>query len=221
MQAYLQNLYNQFKEAKGIKTSDEKLNSIDAEFNNWLIENNIVAQKYIEFLDNFKLNFKSDKCVEIGKGYYDTVVLPYKTNIITPALFTFRNKDSRRIKGGVLTICNNAPAILNGTKIDTISCLNYETYMTQNTFNDSEIDILDDIQNSGYGNAIIGMYGLKYDKDKEEKIQKLVNLEKSNRGYKLFYYDLKDNYFAVAVGSRKKVLRKRLDVPTIINGKFM
>ena len=217
---YLENLYNQFKEAKGISTSSKKLNSLDADFGIWLRINSEIGKEYMKFLDSFKIMYDTEKCVEIGKGYYDTAVLPYNTEIITPALFTFKNKDSRRIRGGTLTLISGIPAIIKGSKklsIEKVSDSNYSIYMTQNPFNKLEIDALKSIYEQEYGDVIIGMYGLNTDKNKKEKIDKIFELEKTNQ-YDVIYNDLNEYYVTAAISKPKQVLKKTIDIPTIKNG---
>ena len=182
----------QFLNARGINKPREIDEQFLMEFEYWLDEYKKETKEYIEFLDYMGFDYKDSNCVEVGMGNSSSIVLPYKTKIIT---------DSKQIK------VDDESRIINGTmKVYNSKILpNIDTYMTQNPVSLSEIKNWEDLHNYLNSIVILGVYGSKKDKDMENKLHILKIFKAYLKGdYKEEYASWNGNYFYI-VGSSNKV----------------
>lgn len=203
-------LMKQYLLTLGIKNIVEISDEFLSEFYEWLLEYKEMSKEYINFLDYLDLDYKEKNTVEVGKGKFDSIVIPYKTNIITKDK-KIKGVEEDRIINGSLKICHNEPMLINKNEVKRLREVlpNVNTYMTQNLFG-NDIASWSDIHNSLTGNIILGVYGNVNDKDREDKIKMLQTLKLclTSDDFKEEYTRWNDNYYYV-IGSLKKRLFKK------------
>ncbi len=208
MEEYLNNLIKQYSMAEGITKIDTQSRKFNNEFFDWINSRQSIAKKYVHFLDNMGLNFKEENCAEIGKGEFDTIVKPFNTTLITPAII-MEAIDSNRIINGNMNVYEATPFLVrhvNGeTQLKEISSDIIDTYMTQNPFTLKKISGWENLHNSRKYDIIVGIYGSTYDKDIKTKIKELKALRDklSYEDFKEDYVISNDNYFYVIGSSRR------------------
>lgn len=176
---YINNLINQFALAKGISNVDINSEEFINEFNEWLIEQKNIGKEYLSILDEIGFNIDDSNCIEVGKGKYDSIVKDLSTTIITPDYTLLYRGLRNRVINGDINVLNGYPMLINYTSMGNIMSkyfINSNIYMTQNPFNSSNILNWDKIYNSG-NNIIIGSYGKTQDKDKNKKIDELIEFK--------------------------------------------
>ena len=200
----------QFLNARGINKPREIDEQFLMEFEYWLDEYKKETKEYIEFLDYMGFDYKDSNCVEVGMGNSSSIVLPYKTKIITDSK-QIKVDDESRIINGTMKVYNSKPLLVKkdskGTKTVELSKIlpNIDTYMTQNPVSLSEIKNWEDLHNYLNSIVILGVYGSKKDKDMENKLHILKIFKAYLKGdYKEEYASWNGNYFYI-VGSSNKV----------------
>lgn len=142
-----------------------------------------VAREYISLLINyFNLEvIKKENCAEVVENNEDSLLLPYKTTVITPDITSANRKNGATIRGKI--------AVINGKLhlYDTASISSREertfckinTLITHNPYNNGSImnwnDFCTGILN---GDILVGIYGFLSDSDvslKNNIVDKLKN----------------------------------------------
>lgn len=209
MEKYLNNLIEQFKAATGVKNIDIHSKQFLSEFSEWIKSRQLMGEKYTIFLDYTGFRFADSNCAEIGKGYFDSVVTPFKTTIITSSKLT-PLVSSNRIISGNMRVYQGQPLLISKckqtNKMDVIPNDIIHTFMTQNSYNPGLIRGWDDLHNSGKNDIILGLYGCIYDRDIEKRIKQLEQVREKlvYREYIENYSTDGDNYFYV-IGSNSKI----------------
>ena len=200
-------LINQFMTAKGIKNPDYSSNEFIVDFISYLQEMQLRGTDYTKFLLSLGFDFTEEDTAEVGKGKDDTVVIPFRTNIITTdSKFRFLTTDDRRIIPGEFKVYESLPYVVSD--FDLVELPFYiRNFMTQNPYTNKSINGFADLHNSENGNIIVGVYGSVNDKDKRQKVKMIENLK-----YQLDDHIIEecetdgDSYFYV-IGSAKEKVR--------------
>ena len=213
MQVYLTMLLEEYKRTLGFKTIDLSSKEFVEGFNDWLSKKHIQGQTYIGLLEYMKLYDESkENAAEVGKGKYDSVVLPYDTGIITPYSKGIKVDDTDRIIPTNFMVKSNGEIILfksHKSKVKTLSFNQFEdyrgiTFMTQNPYTALNIKNWEHIPNSGNYDIIVGVYGNVRDKDKNQKLNALRELrDKLQFGYREDGAVWNDDYYYVIASDSK------------------
>lgn len=200
----LDNLINQFIQAEAIKHPDINSKEFLQDFSNYLKQMQHHAKVYTKFLSSLGFDFKEENTVEVGKGKDDTVVIPYNTNIITTdPEYRFLDVDQKRIIAGKMIVCSKFAFLYNGQNITRLPHY-MRNIMTQNPYNEKEIDGFDDLHNYNNANIIVGMYGSIHDGDIKHKVSMLKNLKHRLNANIIEDYGLNDETYFYVVGSSLK-----------------
>ena len=200
---YLNLLILQFKKAKGINKVD--INSIEfmQEFQYWLQQRSDMIKYYQKLLNFMHLSYKTSHTAEVGKGYFDSVVSPFETTIITPYQEGFE-KEQPRIINSALYISKGNPYVFQGNELNKAPD-KIETFMTQNPYEIDNIRFWEQLPS-----IIVGIYGNIRDKDKKEKERilkdlkaKMSDLSIENGGC------VNDTYYYVITNDTKIKIRKK------------
>lgn len=205
------NLLRQFKEANGI---NKGVSVTALDFTNWLEKRQEIGLEYLNFLLSMNVSFDNPFCAEVGKTCCDSLVLPYRTSIMTPYTEGFNLKYSKVIPGK-FEVVSGLPFLerKDGKQLMIPNVLT-STYMTQNPYTSECIFDWEDLHNSGIARIIVGYYGNTFDKDKEEKLKQLKDLKEKLIGeYFIEYDELGDTYYSVVAScnSKTKVKTKTLE----------
>lgn len=166
MDAYINQLLNQFKAARNIKHVDLNSPSFKEEFHRWLTRREEIQYNYLDLLEYMDCDvFHNEKVAEIGKGKYDTVTQYGDTLLIGPYVDDVKG-DNPKIKVDVTR--NNL--ISYGLSND-IDC-----FLLQNAYSEDQLKTLIDLSNKNLVNVILGVYGFIDDKDKIDKMNQLRSL---------------------------------------------
>lgn len=208
---YLNNLIEQFKAATGVKTVDTNSKEFMKEFREWLSKRQVMGDGYIALLNYMELYFDTPHCAEIGKGRYDSVVLPYETTIITPYSDGIIRVNDGEVINSDFNVFVGAP-LLTSNEMDfrVIQPHQISTYMTQNPYSSDAIRCWHQLHCNHNNAIILGVYGKTYDKDMETKINQLKKLRaKLFDNYVEDYALGGDNYwYALATDTKAKKLVK-------------
>lgn len=211
---YLFNLIGQFKTATGCQNIDINSREFISDFNAWRSRNRINGEHLLNLLDNLGIIYDTPLCAEIGKGKYDSLVIPYETTIITPYI---EGLDKRPYDGKVIEsyfqVLTGAP-LLTSTKNDIsadVELIKPEKITTFMTYNNPNIKGWHELHHNPHNAVIVGVYGKNYDKDKEQKLKSLREL----RALLFDTYiedsiDFGDNYCYVLATDKIEKERKRV-----------
>lgn len=212
MKEHLGYLIEQFKQANGIKRSDEKSQLFISEFTEWIKERQDISTTYIELLDYMGLSyFATPSVVEVGKGSVDSIVMPYDTLIITPYsrfLEELNTENNKRVTNAYFKVVNGKPfkvfpsdeAILRPIK----NCDDL-TFMTQNPYTPKCIKNWDQLHNNSINDIIVGVYGNIHEKDAETKIKQLKQFrDRLSEPFNEDYIIALDRYCYVIASDRKQ-----------------
>lgn len=210
MEQYVKNLINQFTVANGIQNPDINSEQFVEEFSHWLKARKTIGKEYTYFIDYMGFSFANPECAEIGKGQYDSIVLPFDTTIITPASKTFKELDSKRIITGNMRVYESTPLLVRHSKkgrnfIDQIPSDIIRTYMTQNPFTPSSIMGWEELHNSGVADIIVGIYGSTQDKDMDKKIKQMQSFKDKIQTRCIDEMAVAGDSYFYAVGSERLV----------------
>jgi len=168
----MKQLFKQFCNAYGIKNADMHDKELVNAFFEWLREPKIAQDAfYRKQLNELGLDIDNSKTVEVGKTINDSVVLPYKTTIVTPDGTDFDNYKDRVIVAN-LKFHGNFPTLIQerGSMTHAIPVDLYRTFMTQNPYDKSEIE---NWEKFPYQDIVVGVYGGFDDKDKIDKMRQM------------------------------------------------
>lgn len=201
MNKYLLNLFKQFNDSLGIKTLNFDSKEYIEAFSNWIYLMSEYSKIYQDYIQYLGVDLDSSLTIELNKGKYDSIGLS-NTTIISPYAETLGKENSE------LCVFQGELVILTGSKIKRGQVA--ETYITQNIYTLQELEIfkyfvLNDI------NMCLGVYGSIYDKDKNSKIQELIEFKQSLNFDTEEYSDVEnDIYMYVLRNSNPKKLEKIL-----------
>ena len=164
----------QYMKAKEKKTKPNTKQVIN-EYQLWIEARNKMKKEYIEMLKEIKIDLNNKTTAEVGKNIIDTIALSNDMTIITPYKDIYESIPNKKILLGNMKIYNNTPYL--ETKNETIIPNQLiDTYMTHNPYNYKEIEEWFKLQYKY--NIIIGVFGSIYDKDKDEKIKKMLEIKR-------------------------------------------
>lgn len=173
----LRGLFNQFCKAYGIKIVNENDQTLIRTFFEWLSEEKREKDDfYRSLLGQMGLNINSTKTVEVGKTITDTIVLPYRTKIVTPYDDGFENYKGR-VTIANLKFYGNFPSFVQEREHAThaIPCDMFDKFITQNPYTNKEIA---DWYKFPFQDIIVGAYGDVNDADRKNKMRQLNELYK-------------------------------------------
>ena len=204
--AYLDFLINQFKKAKGISDISLTSSLFVEEFSKWITSRQDMNELYLRTLSSLELSFNNSNTYEIGKSTLDSAVKDLNTVIITPYVDGLTNLNSRVIKSD-FKVDNGKPVLLRNKEIIVLSGINM-TFMTQNPYTDRKIENWEQLGNSKNSNIIVGVFGSIHDKDKDEKVYKLLELGSKIENTKEKYLVLDDVYCCVIASKSEDITEK-------------
>lgn len=207
----VKSLLRQFKEANDI---NKGVSFTALDFTNWLENRQKIGKEYLNFLLSMNLNFDNPFCAEVGKTCCDSLVLPYRTGIMTPYTEGFNLKSSKVIPGK-FEVVSGLPFLerKDGKQLMIPNVLT-STYMTQNPYTSECIFDWEDLHNGGIAGIIVGFYGNIFDKDKKDKLKQLKELKEKLTSEYIFEYDeFGDKYCSVVAsnGFKNKCKIKEFD----------
>ena len=205
-------LMNQYYKAIGSKSEPSLYISrnLYKEHLAWLKERNIIAKRYVEFLNYLGKDITTSSTAEIGKGMYDSIALPFNTTLITP--YEIINSENRVYNYYFLPLQENGCFIKwnankNEPEIKKVP-EDIKTLMTNNPYREKDLVGWEDINNNKL-DIIVGMYGHIFDNDKESKLKQLKDLKEKliSSDYILdFDYD-RDAYFIALASDKEKYVK--------------
>ena len=152
------------------------------------------------------LDFKKSYCVEIGKGFLDSVVVRrFSTSIASPYSNHITTNVNFLIKDGVP---------YHSTKYgeNKYSCVKFSSkdkiFMTQNPYKKDELNDWHELHNSGNYDIIVGVYGNLDDKDKDSKIEQIINVKNKLVDDEYITDQLiSDDAYCYTLASKRKILK--------------
>lgn len=185
----------QFNDEKGIKNPDLTSKIYIEEFANWLYEKKKALgelNKYFNFND---IDINSSNIAEVGKGKYDSIVLP-TTQIISPFGETLKKENSE------LIIYQGEPIILGSIDKGQV----VDKFLTHNPYTFEMIKAWPTLHNSGY-DIIFGICGYVQDKNIQEKRMQIDYLCYGMNEEIEENYDLINDIYVGYIRSNRKVKR--------------
>ena len=160
-------------------------------------------------LENMGINkFTDSSTFEIGKGLFDSIIMPFDTTIITPHSYMLNVEPSRVITSNFM-VCDGSPIIFKAKGMQMIESNPIkgnavQTFMTQNPYSDMNIRNWEQLHNSSKNDIIVGVYGSIYDKDMDSKLRQISTLKsKLNGNYVEENVTINDAY-CYALASKRK-----------------
>ena len=199
LKRYLLCLFKQYCDARGLD-----INNIDniysSEFVNWIVQNKILLDNYMNYLYTLGFDYFTDEIVEVGKGKYDSLS-QYGITLVSIFAETLGKINSR------LIVNKGVPLILgqNGVVIPKESII-----LTHNPYCESEILGWHSIHNMGDKNISIGMFGNIEDEDKSRKIELLEKLSKQMIDDYSFDCATSDGNYFCSLNSKHYIKRRVL-----------
>ena len=203
----IMDLLEQFCNAYGIQKANVSDKILMRAFFDWIKEEKKDSDKfYLEKLDELKVDYKSNKTVEVGKTEHDSLVIPYNTIIVPKSGDGLENLDKRVIVGN-LRFHGKLPFIIQqGVHVDhSIPCDVYDTFMTQNPYDFSEIAEWNKLPDA-YHNIAVGAYGDVNDADKATKKQMMYQfMEKIDPRLEpaINEFENEDKYATIVTASKR------------------
>lgn len=200
----------QFASAKGKNEIHINSKEFLLEFGAWLKEYKKASEEYLEILDYYGLKYDNSFCAEVGKNQYDSIVMDYKTKIITQNLSDFKKIESDRLIEGNVIIKKATPILVRPNKEDTEILSQFiNTYMIHNPYSPENIKGWDKIHNLGENNIIMGVFGNLNDKDKNSKIEELIQFrDKLIVDSFIEEYETIQDMYCYVIGSKRKILAR-------------
>lgn len=199
-------LKKQFFSAMGSNVVADNYPGLNKEFLHWFRERCVALGDYVFFLEELGCDFKKITTAEVGKTGYDSIVLPFDSKLIT----VYDNKldinqeifNRDRLELGKMIVSEYNPKVIYldpNKNSKWISPYDIDTFVTQNIYNDNDINGWHHLHNSGVYNIIVGAYGNIYDKDMSSKIKRLKDLKQEfiDDYYCESYTTFKDRYYYV------------------------
>lgn len=197
-------LFKQFCDAKGY--TNKSIDNTMKEFFDWIYTMSSISKYYTDFLDEMGFDFKNNKCAELSKSFFDTVVKEFDTHLITLYENGLNDIDNKRVVDGNLVINDMLPLIIRPTTDHFyLTDCRYDTFMTQNPYQEGDFRKLSVIHNRLNYNIIGGVFGFIDDKDRAKKVRSVKNLRDSLYGDFIFELDKKDDIYFCCVGSKTRV----------------
>lgn len=218
MNGSLRDLFEQFKSSLGLY--DITVNDINNNkklltmFDEWIKKRRELCHYFAKMLDEVGINCWDDTSVEVGKGIFDSIVIPYNSFILSKYTNEFTSLDDSlddRVIRGYLEIDDfGVPSIVYNDKVLIRDAQDYfNTFLTFNPYTISAIRGWDRIHNSDNGNIVIGVFGDSSDKDKAQKIYHVRSIKgKLQYGYNETYASQDGNYYYI-IGTKKGEVRTR------------
>lgn len=195
MDEYLLNLFKQFNEAKGIKYTNFSDSVYIKYFAEWIKEQELVKERYRDFIEYIGVVIDTSYTVELRKGKYDSIALP-NTTIISPYASGLGKENMD------IVMFQGEPLIIGSNKI--IECQVAETYITQNPYSRRQLEGLDYFGGMMAG-ICLGAYGNLSDKDKEKRIKQIKEYGEIYLPWLQEEYEtLDDKYFYLLRSDYKK-----------------
>ena len=191
MNKYLKLLMKQFNQATGVKTPDIHSNTYISDFIEWIESRQKSSKEYIRLLEDMNQEkIKSPTTIEVGKGKYDSIVLPFDTKIITPYSEDLENIKETRVITSDFMVVGGMPVSYRTTPDGKLKETHHIpekerlTFMTQNPYTPNNIKNWDQLYTSGRCDIVIGIYGDVHDKDIDIKVKELKKIkEKLEESY--------------------------------------
>ena len=206
----MEKIINQFASAKG--KNEIHINSKDSllEFGAWLKEYKKASEDYLEILDYYGLKYDNSFCAEVGKNQYDSIIMDYKTKIITQNLSDFKKIESDRLIEGNVAIKKATPILVRPNKEDT-EILNQfiNTYMIHNPYSFDDINGWENLHNLSENNIIVGVFGNLSDKDRNEKLEALTQFRnKLIKNSFIEEYETNQDMYYYVIGSKRNAVAR-------------
>ena len=177
----------------------------EQEFYKWLKQMQEISKYYTNFLEEMNFNFKGKNCAEISKSFFDTVVKPYDTYLITLYENGLNDIGESRVVEGYLVVNNDAPVIIQPFTGRIYPSNEYDIFMTQNPYTQGDFKKLAMLHNSCNYDVIAGVFGSNDDKNKSKKINELKRLRDSLYGEYAFEIEKKDGVYYGVIGTKKRI----------------
>lgn len=208
-QAYVLELIKQYQSARGVPFDASSKKSVE-DFHNWLISQKINGDTYLYLMNKSNIITDLGDVAEVGKGYEDSIVLSHdQTSIITPYPESILCPPYGELYDAKFTVYDGKPVLLDKyTFTEKEPADGISTYMTQNPYSYDELDKWAELHNNiTIDGIIVGVYGGNTDKDKEAKLEKLMQF-KNRLGY--WYIDNYTNvgghyYYFIATKRPEKI----------------
>ena len=173
---YLELLMASFMRATDTFDAPVNSSAFFKEFRDWLLKRQVILNDYIALLEKMNLDFKSSKCTESGKGFYDTIVRDnYSTKTVSP----YANNVTARIDFSVI---DGKPFYIHSYGENNEKCICYlppkhtHTFIIQNPYFQEQLNGFEQLHNSGLYDIIVGVYGGLTDKDQTLKIDQIIDI---------------------------------------------
>lgn len=177
----------------------------EQDFYKWLKQMQGISKYYTDFLEEMKFNFKGSNCAEISKSFFDTVVKPYDTHLITLYENGLNDIGQSRVVEGNLVVNKDIPVIIQASTEKLYSSNEYDVFMTQNPYTQGDLKKLSILHNSCNYDVIAGIFGFNDDKNKSKKINELKRFRDSLYGDYIFEIEKKDGVYCGVVGTKKRI----------------
>ena len=199
MNTYLRILMRQFVEAKGIENINTNSNEFMNEFYFWLAARFSQSEQYLDFVKSV-VEVKDDRStIEVGKGCLDSIA-NYKLDnatIITPYTMGLGDNEQRQII--------KSPLIVSRDGLTNIPFVTGCTLMTHNPYSGYCLKNWKNLHNSGLNNIVVGIFGDKKDKDKDEKTCMLLYLKKKLNGDFVEKKETQNGSYFHVIASKQKL----------------
>lgn len=192
---YFYYLICQFNSAKGIKNPDLNSKVYIEEFANWLYEQRKGYDELKKYFEFFEIDINSSSLAEVGKGKYDSIVLP-TTQIISPFGETLKKENSE------LIIYQGEPIILGSKDKGQV----VDKFLTHNPYTFEIIKDWSTLHNNNY-DIIVGICGTIYDKNIQDRKEQMIYLVHGMNEEYEENYDLINDIYVGYIRSNRKIKR--------------
>ena len=195
---YLRHIIDSYQRTTGNRCLPQNKEFLETELHNWIKERQKLIENYTLLLEVMDIDYNNRMTAETEKGIHDTIVYDKDTTIITPYTNGFQTNIKNKIIKANIQI-SNQNANIPPSPIPTIDHL-----ITQNPYEEVNINNWEYIFNDSDIYATIGVFGYIYDKDREYKITMLKKFkERLKDNYKEEHYRIEDEYGYVITKAKK------------------
>lgn len=208
MERELKPLCKQYCTANGIYNADDEEIVRSYDFCNWLYEmQKEIGPRYLDYLHYLGFDYHgSSQTAEIGKGYYDSLVLPENngTTMISPPHVASNIRGLKKLMLSKFVVIDCVPYLSDRVNKFSLKYGNpFYNFVTQNPYGPSCINGWAGMHNVyGFG-VLVGVFGKTSDRDRLKKYDLVKDFaERLSRGDATVGYDEDGQYYFCAAGTK-------------------
>ncbi len=207
-------LFQQYMSSRGFLEVNKHDRYVLEDYEEFLDERKRLMPNYVELLKILNIDFDKETTVEVGKGNLDSVVIPYEATIVTPYKGLFEARKGKVIEGKPMVIDDDIEVIYkysmaNGRETKKLDIQEGRIYMTQNLYGPQ--GVRNWFHLIPKNDIVVGVFGLRQDKDMNEKIDAIYKVADLIEGSKLSMGEVDDGYYCAmrSTGKEKQLVKEK------------